>query len=52
MSVKYYLENIPYTDIVIKHGGFILASGDAVNAFLSARVLEYKLNGKQAILYI
>lgn len=52
MSVRYYLENIPYSDIVIKRGAFVLATGDAVNAFLSARVLEYKLNGKQAILYI
>ena len=52
MSVKYYIENIPYTDIVIKRGSFVLATGDAVNAFLSVRVYEYKLNGKQAILYI
>lgn len=52
MSVRYYLENIPFTDVIIKHGSFILATGDAVNAFLDVRVLEYRLNGKQAILYI
>lgn len=52
MTVKHYIENIPFTDVIIKHGNFVLAHGDAVNAFLGIRVREYKLSGKTAILYI